>query len=296
MAKEGKVRGFLRRHAFIVVFLVAIIVATANFLVYPYFIKNDLELIDIPIAKTTLKQGTKITEDMLDVVSTNKQFLPKGIYLDKSAIVDKYVAENTTIPTNGFIYAEMLSDSETVMGGVFSNLEQGQFAYTIPVAERYCKGDNFREGQYVNVHFYCWTNIDTLEDTSKNGVVHGVVAENLKIIDISASANANQIFVTFAVNEEEMAYLTTAQQLAVHLAGDIYPIIYSGSDGVSKSETNFYNIDDMRVWLKDNSYIIELSEEEKNALLNGDAEINDTPATDEVVEIVGEGGQANATN
>ena len=288
MAKENKVKNFMKRHAFIVVFLIAAVIAVANYLVYPLFISKDLELMEIPIAKQTIYEGTEITEDMITTVSISKELLPSGIYLYSEYIVGRYVEQNTTIPTNGFFYAESLTDHESALGGTHKELEEGQYAYTLEVDDRFFQ-TSFKVGQRVNIYFYCWNSIETGEGdetTSSLGTIEGLLLENRKVISLSGDDTTTH-YITIAVTEEEMAYLNSAVEIATHYQGKVVPIIYYGSDGTNATETMFHDIDELKLYIKEMSNMHELTDEEKTKKILG---IDGEPEEDAEGETIQEGG------
>lgn len=266
MAKEkkGTIRDYLKRHSFIVVFLVALIIAVTNYLVYPLFISRDLKLVEIPIANESLAEGTLITEEMLSSVSIAADLLPGGIYLDKTSVIGTYVKLDTTIPKNGFFYAESLTEEAEVMGNAYSKLNEGEYAYTISVPAKYDQNEALKDGQYVNFYFHCEYE---LED-EPHAVIYGMLSENTRIIGITDLEDSRHV--TLALSEEDLSYFTIAEHFAQNYKGGIYPSVYYGSSGEPDYiKTNYYDITNMRFWLKERAVVYEYPESIKDMLKEG---------------------------
>jgi len=261
--KKGTVRNFLKRHSFIVVFVVALLIALTNYMVYPIFISKDLDLSEIPIAKDTIAEGTLITEEMLSSVSISAELLPPGIYLSKDAIIGMYVGADTSIPKGGFFYDEQLSIEEDAMGSIHSKLVEGEFAYAIPLEERYFQDDSLKEGQYVDFFFYTYEDIEEDSGTTFDAPVFGMLAKGVRVLSISGGEG--ETYVTVALSEENLSYFQIAEQWNVKNGGSIYPLLNFSSDGLSEDESLYYNEDALHAWLKAHSNVFENSEEIKAA-------------------------------
>lgn len=259
---KGKVKGFLRRHSFIVVFIVALIIAVANYIVYPLFISHDLNLVSIPIAKETITEGSQITEDMLSSVSIAVELLPPGIALQKDEIVGLFVANNATVPRNGFFYVESLSNEEAAMGSAYKELLDGEFAYTMEVPAVYDQNSSLKPGQLVDIYFNCEyekTDSEQPENSIPNAVLFGLLKENARII--SVVDNGETRFVTYALTEEDIFYFEVAEHMAKNYKGEIYPLVYFGTNGsLERVSTYMYDEDSLRVWLKDKAILFEYPE------------------------------------
>lgn len=259
---KGKVKGFLKRHSFIVVFIVALIIAAANYMVYPLFISHDLNLVSVPIAKDTILEGSQITEEMLSSVSIAVELLPSGIAIQKDDIIGLFVASNATVPKNGFFYVESLSNEETAMGHAYKKLSEGEFAYTMEVAAVYDQNSILKEGQLVDIYFNCEyekTDAENPENSVPNAVIFGLLKENARIISVVDSGEAR--FVTYALSEEDISCFEIARHMAKSYKGEIYPLVYYGSNAsLEKTNTFMYDEEGLRVWLKDKAQIFEYPE------------------------------------
>lgn len=47
----SKLKEFLRRHSYILLIVVALLIAGTNYLIYPVFIKKNLDLIEVPVER-----------------------------------------------------------------------------------------------------------------------------------------------------------------------------------------------------------------------------------------------------
>lgn len=258
----GKVKVFLKKHSFITVFIVALVIAAANYIVYPLFISHDLNLVSVPIAKEAILEGTQITEDMLSTVQIAPELLPPGIALNKDDITGLYVAEGWAIPKNGFLYVETLATEETAMGAAYKELLDGEFAYTMEVAAVYDQNFSLKKGQLVDIYFGCEyekENEENPELSELNAVMFGLLKENARIISVVDGGEVR--YVTYALSEEDISYFEIAKHMAKNYRGEIYPLVYFGSSrALEEKNTYMYDVDTLRIWLKDKAQVFEYPE------------------------------------
>ena len=82
-----KIKNILKKYKAIIIVIIALIVALANYLLYPIFIKKDMQLIEVPVVSVTITPGTKITEEMLSTQLTNKDMIPENVVLSKDEVI-----------------------------------------------------------------------------------------------------------------------------------------------------------------------------------------------------------------
>ncbi len=278
----NEIKKFLSKHSFIVIFAVAIIIAAANFLVYPVFIKGSMNYKDVPVAKVTLPEGTQIADEMIAYVSVTAENVPQGAMLNKEDVVGKFVKENNSIPTNGYFYVEQVANDQQTFGSVYKELEEGEWAYTLVVPARYCQNGAFKIKQLIDIYFY--TEVKETDENEENNFrtydapVFGMIAENRRIVGIADAGDAK--YVTIACDEEDIGYLTIAERM-----GEVFPLVYYGSSGLIDANTEVYDVTATRNWITERaSQIFELDLLEKYGLagLPGDVMVQSLEGREDI--------------
>lgn len=261
----SEIRNYLRKHSFVVVFLIAAVIALANFFVYPVFISKGLNLVSVPIAKEGIPEGTLLTQELVTTVEISDDLLPRGVIREKESVLGSYVAEGTHIPAEGFFYPEFLSDEKTSIGRIYTMLKEGEWAYTLLVPARYDQEGCLRPGQLVNLYFSgTWRKpYDDNENLEYDSQIFGLLGENLRILSVTENGE-NGRYVTLAVSEEEVPYLTVAENI-----GKVYPLVYYGSlmEKENAPESEIFGKEELRSWIESISLI---ERKEWDPLLDGE--------------------------
>lgn len=227
---------FLKRHSWIVLIIIAIVIAGTNYLVYPVFIKKELNLVEIPVAKTTINETTQISEDMLTTLSVAKEYLPTNIITDKNEIIGKYSNRDVTIAPNGFIYTDYLTDDATLFGETFSMLNDSEWAYTMPLSGKYNQNGEIKANEYVSMFFVQ----EYVDDNDHTRLRAGQLAENVRVISITEPTTDSQ-YLTLAIPEADIAYYALAERI-----GEIFPLVNFASNGTTPYFSEVYSIDATR--------------------------------------------------
>lgn len=256
-------KNLFKRHSWIILIIIAIVIAGTNYLVYPVIIKKQLNLVEIPVAKQTIEETTLITDDMLTTISIAKDYLPLNVETDKENIVGKYSGLNATIAPNGFFYKELLTNDISLYGNTFHSLNDGEWAYTIAVSSKNNQNNLLNEGEYISVFYY----EEYENDDYTKAYEVGQLAENVRILNVSSAVNDAQ-YVTLAIPEKDVAYFTLAEQY-----GHIYPVVNYASNSKDGHITDVYDIESTKSMLKDKNMIIEHVQEEAmpEVIVNGEA-------------------------
>lgn len=241
-----KFKNILKKYKAIVIIIVALVVALANYLLYPTFIKKDMQLIEVPIAVQPIGPGTKISEEFLTTKLTNADMIPDNIVYDKQEVINKYVCANYTIPTNGFIYTETITTEKEALGVVYYKLEEGQVAYTIKVEANQYRDGKFKVGQNVDVYFRA----EIPQKSGKDYLV-GKLDNNVKIINITGDGD---VFLTLSLNEEDLKYYLIAEKV-----GEIIPVI----EIKQVDAQEIYSEDSLRQYLETKATALTLSDQEE---------------------------------
>ena len=237
-----KIKKFLKKYKAALIVLLAVIVALANYLLYPVFIKKDMQLIEVPIVNVTINPGTKITEEMLGTQLTNKDMIPKNVVLSKEEVVGNYTAVNYTIPQKGFIYKEALSSEKQTLGNVYYGLSENQVAYTIKIDAHQYKDGKFKVGQLIDIYFRC----ESPQEAGMDYVI-GKLQNNVKIISISQDDGT---YITLAINQEDLKYYLIAEKI-----GEIIPVLDIEANG-EESEKQIFSENSTRQYLETKAMVL----------------------------------------
>ena len=150
----SKLKEFLRKHSYILLIVVALFIAGTKYLIYPVFIKKNLDLIEVPVAISKISGQSVIDNTMITTMSISKSTLPVNVITNKDNIVGKYVADGYSIPTNGFFYSESVVDEGSAFGKIYSSLEEGEIAYTLEVENPHGSRPILKKGQHINLYYY----------------------------------------------------------------------------------------------------------------------------------------------
>lgn len=236
-----KIKNFFKRHSFLIVLLIAILVAGTNYLVYPTFIKRDLNLVEVPVANKPITEATKVDETMLSTVAIAIDYIPANIVTDKEQIINMYVQRGNTIPTNGFFYNEQLTSEEVLFGSTYAGLAEGKVAYNLVYEAKDNIHDSFKKGMYISIYY-----VQEYEETSTTKhKLFGQIGENIKIIDVDTESQT----LVLEVDEKDVSYLKLAESY-----GELIPSLNSYSN--SPEGSNYvYTIEDLKVYLESKSRI-----------------------------------------
>lgn len=226
------IKEFLKRNSFIVIITIAILIAGTNYLVYPVFIKKNLNLSDVPIATQEIPEGTLITNDMIKTISIDKSFLPEGIVLNSSEIVGQYAKIDYTIPSNSFVYADALTNANDLYGSQYGKLKDGKYAFDIANANELTlpydiKNEVIKEGMKISV-FY---REEFKNEYGETKHYIGQLAENCEVINVDSDT------ITIAIDELDVGLFMNAQ-----VKGEIIPLTSWQSTQTSWAKTQAYDI------------------------------------------------------
>lgn len=234
-------KNFFKRHSFLIVLIIAVIIAGTNYLVYPTFIKRDLQLVEVPVANRTLDETTQIDETMLSSVAIAIDYIPSQIITDKEAILNKYVQRGTSIPANGFFYDEQLTTVDVLFGENYANLADGKSMYALEYDAKNNVGSSFKKGMYINLYY--------IQDYESNygtkEAVFGQLAEKVKVLDIDKEKNVMII----EVDGSDISYLEVCAKY-----GKVIPSIDSYSNAPEEFN-DFYDIEELKYYISDKSRI-----------------------------------------
>lgn len=281
-----KIKEYLKKYIYLVVIAIALLVAGTNYLVYPMFIKKNMNVITVPVAVEKINEATRIEETMITEMEIIDGFLPANVITDKSKLEGLYVKKGAIVPTNGFFYTDCLSTETQTLGEMFTNLNDGEYAYNLSTKSRWVINDNIKVGQYINLYitFNYLVNAQdgTLSDYKVQGAgydvknVYGQLAENVRVIAISNDKSV----ITLALKEEQLAQISLAEQFIEssrinnQIAGEIIPLIYFDSNLTEGHNTEYYDLNQTINWIMSKSEVlkVQILSDEELAQLNAQNE------------------------
>ena len=264
-----KIKEYLRKYVYLVVIAVALLIAGTNYLIYPMFIKKNMNIVKVPVAVEKISGATRIEETMITEMEIIDGFLPENVVTDKDKLNGLYVKKGAMVPSNGFFYSDCLSNEEQTLGTMFSNLNENEYAYNLSCKSRWVENDNIRVGQYINVYFvfnYLNSQVYLPDENAKATPVQNVdiknvfgqLAENVRVLALSSDKTT----ITLALTEEQIAQINLAEQFLESTRinnqnmGEIIPMIYFNSNMTQDHNTEYYDIDKTINWIMSKSEII----------------------------------------
>ena len=240
---------FLKKHISLVVIIVAIIVAGTNYLVYPLFIKKDMQLVEVPVAIAKINEQTRITPELITKVEVVENYLPSSVIKDENQIIGKYVANDSAIATGGFFYNDLLSDEQYVMGNVMYKLYDNEYAYSIQVDSKDVLNSDIKVGHLINIY----VSFSYQDENNISHFVFGQIAENKRVVAI----NEDRTNITLALNEDEIAYFNLAERGLSN--SKLIPALYFDSLGIKGTYTEYYDIIGMKNYMLEKATILDRS-------------------------------------
>lgn len=240
---------FLKRHVGVVIIIVAFIVSAMCYIFVPMFVKKELRVVYVPISTIQINETTKIKEEMITEIEMMNEYLPSSIITNKDNIIGKYVKNDCTIAPNQFFYKELLVDEEIAMGKIFRELRENEIAYNLTVDPQWIQNDNIHLNQLINVYVH-FTN--EIEKGGQN-YIFGQLAENIRVIGISEDST----IITLALSEEDVALFNLAY-LIEDSSITFVPTTYFNSNGALEYNTQYYDINATKNYIKEHSTILNI--------------------------------------
>ncbi len=235
---------FLRKHLSILVLLSAALIALANYLIYPTFIRKELDLSEVMIAAGDIPAGTLISREMIKSILTARKNLPEGILFEKEDVLGKYVRQNSRVPENGFFYASLLADKKEAMGSVYSLLQKEETAYTIQLPKRNSYRGQFVSGEHIDLYFQ-----QTLSSFTEKSIVTGILDSHVRILTVNEGSDIVEL--TLAIKQEDVAYYILAEE-----SGTILPALNWQSGQERAEDASVYSESMLREWLESGNQIV----------------------------------------
>ncbi|MDD8050627.1 MAG: Flp pilus assembly protein CpaB [Verrucomicrobiota bacterium] len=137
------------------------------------------ELASVIVAKLPIQPHTKITPDMLQVMSYPKELLPVGAVIQADQVIGK-LTRSALFP--GQILMPTLIGSREEITSLSFLLEPGRRALTIRIDEQSGVGFQIQEGDRVDI-------IGSISGGDNNPAVTRIILENIRVLKLSGTAS-----------------------------------------------------------------------------------------------------------
>jgi len=204
---------------FVAIIIIALLIAITNYLIYPIFISNRMNYVEVPIANKKLSSNTIITKDDIATILIDSSKLPSEIELDVANIIGKYVCNGHAIERNGFFYKESFSTIANNFGNVYSNLNEDEYAYVINIDSKWLFDNLFVSGEYIDILY----TQQYKNESGINSYIVGILGNNVKLIDIIFDTSMSKM--VLALKEDDVAIFTLANKLSDINKGEIIPLL-----------------------------------------------------------------------
>lgn len=227
---------------------------------YDKRIKDQIQPITVPYAKTRIEAGSLITEDMVGTIEVPPAMLQGNPYTDMNAVVGKYAQADSIIPEGSLFYdRSVVTKEELPDGGILGDYPDGYVLYSLDVDINSTYGNSILPGNYIDIYLKA-TNSNT------NKIMVGKLFKNVRVLAVKDSSG-NSVFknseeestpsqLIFALPEDYWILLTKASYLRSY-STDITPVpTDAGNDGdvdeVSIANEELKNwINSVTVWTED---------------------------------------------
>ena len=198
-----KVRELFQKHLSLLIVLIAFSIVLTNYMVYPTFIEKKLQIMEVPTVKETISENTRITEEMISMVSMPKSLLSEGALTDKDDILNLYSRSGYCLPAGSFFYKEALSKEKETSSRYEEKLLPSETVYVLLCDSAYLKACDIRTGQKVDL-FYSEYN------ASSNKAAFGLLEKGVSILHIE-EVSEKESLISLAVSKDGLQYLYVAE-------------------------------------------------------------------------------------
>lgn len=210
---------------------------------YNYRINSQVELVQVPYAKTTIQPRTYITSEMIGMMNVPRQFLnaakknsTSGYYSNVNNIIGKYSNYNTTIAKGSLFYLDLVVDDKDLPDSAFMNVPEGYTVIIYPVTIYTTYANSMAPGSFINIYY------KSLNDDGE--VMFGKFISNVEILDVKDSSGRHVFenseetrtpaYLLFAIPEETHLLLRKALYLTEF---DVELILIPNTQTLTESDT-----------------------------------------------------------
>ncbi len=236
-------RHYLRTHLSVMIILLALILAVTNYLIYPAFLNQRFDLVEVAVVNSMIKPNTKITQEDITYVTFPAEAIPTDIYIQEDEVIDKFTSEHMTLVKGSFFYKEMLIDTLSSAKGYLSRLDEYDFVYPLIVAQESGLKGRLEPGDHIDLFF------QANEISNEDKMIIGKLMEHVRIIDIINDENSKSEQLFLAVKEDDLDYLIAAKSL-----GTVFPYVSWQSRNDDRIKSDVYDIQATRQILQTRIY------------------------------------------
>ena len=227
----NSIRNYLKTHLSIMAFLLALVLAVTNYLIYPAFLNRRFDLLEVAVVNNQIKPNTKITKEDIDYITFPIKALPTNIYINQDEIIDKFTTEQMTLVKGSFFYKEMLVDTLTTSKNFNLKLKESEFAFSLSITSESGLMGKLEQGEYIDLFF------QASEKSNEDKIIIGKLMEHIRIIDTIRDESKQFEQLILAVKEDDIDYLLAAKSI-----GTIIPYVNWRINENNPVKGNVYDI------------------------------------------------------
>ena len=178
---------------------------------------------DIPCATQTISPGTRITEDMIEIIQVPPSMLKGSPITEVASIVGKYVANDTVIPIGSLFYSRSVVEKSQLADAIIQDIPDGFVLVNMSVDTQSTYGNSVYPENYIDIYLRATNRLEEGTSNEEDRIMVGKLIENVKVIAVLDSAG-NNVFanledkqtpamIIFAVPEEYHILLRKAMYL-----------------------------------------------------------------------------------
>ena len=178
---------------------------------------------DIPCATQTISPGTRITEDMIEIIQVPPSMLKGSPITEVANIVGKYVANDTVIPIGSLFYSRSVVEKSQLADAIIQDIPDGYVLVNMSVDTQSTYGNSVYPENYIDIYLRATNRLEEGTSNEEDRIMVGKLIENVKVIAVLDSAG-NNVFanledkqtpamIIFAVPEEYHILLRKAMYL-----------------------------------------------------------------------------------
>lgn len=141
-----------------------ICIALVAFGVSVLYIKHELELVEIYVAKDDLSARTLLDDSQIHIIKVPKAYLSENVVIKKNEIIGKYVKLNASIPKGSLIYQSSIESIDSAIDepALLLNVNQAVFAIDVNISST--SGNTLQKGSKVDLYATIKNNRETIVD------------------------------------------------------------------------------------------------------------------------------------
>lgn len=116
------------------------------------YIHNQLELVEVYVARENLPARTHISENSLSKIKVPKAYLSEDAITDKAQMLGKYVKINASIPKGSLVYTSTIEALDESIDQPSLLLKNNQAVYAIDVSLTSTSGNTLQIGSKVDIY------------------------------------------------------------------------------------------------------------------------------------------------